>query len=154
MKAAPMYLPILLLEDDADVRDLLVEALSDDGTFAVHAAVTIGEAQALVADHGDSFAAAVLDVSLPDGDGRQLCIDLRGQGFHWPVILLSGLGGEDDVARGLDAGADDYLVKPFGIAELLARIAAKLRHTAPRTGLMPAHCGAAARASLVSSPGT
>jgi len=153
MKATPMPLPILLVEDNADVRDLLVEALSDNGAFTVHAAETISEAQALVAEHGDSFAAAVLDVSLPDGDGRKFCADLRRQGFHLPVILLSGLSSEDDVVRGLEAGADDYLIKPFSIAELLARIAAKLRHTAPRTGLMPAHRGAAAGASFVSSPG-
>jgi len=152
MKVTPMHLPILLVEHDADVRDLLVEALSDNGTFAVHAAETIIEAQTLMAKHGDSLAAAVIDVSLPDGDGRQFCADLRRQGFHLPVILLSGLSDEDDVVRGLEAGADDYLIKPFSIAELLARIAAKLRHTAPRTRLMPAHRGAAAGASFVSSP--
>jgi DNA-binding response OmpR family regulator len=133
MKAAPMHLPILLLEDNADVRDLLVEAFSDNGAFAVHAAATISEAQTLVAEHGNSFAAAVLDVSLPDGDGRQFCADLRRQGFDLPVILLSGLSSEDDVVRGLEAGADDYLVKPFSIAELLGRVAAKLRHAAPHS---------------------
>ena len=143
MKAAPMHLPLLLLEDNADVRDLLVEALSDDA-FEVYAAATISAAQAPVAERGDSFAAAVLDVSLPDGDGRQLCAELRRQGFHWPVILLSGLSSEDDVACGLEAGADDYLVKPFSIAELLARITAKLRHAAPRARLVHAHLGAAA----------
>ncbi len=137
MKAAPMHLPILLLEDNTDVRDLLVEALSDNDAFAVHAAATISEAQTLVAEHGNSFAAAVLDVSLPDGDGRQFCADLRRQGFDLPVILLSGLSSEDDVVRGLEAGADDYLVKPFSIAELLARVVAKLRHATPhsRSGL-------------------
>ncbi len=139
-----MHLPILLLEDNADVRDLLVEALSDNGTFAVHAAATISEAQALVAERGDSFAAAVLDVSLPDGNGRQFCAELRRQGFHWPVILLSGLSSEDDAVRGLEAGADDYLVKPFSIAELLVRVAAKLRHAAPRARLVHAHLGATA----------
>ena len=144
MKAAPMHLPLLLLEDNADVRDLLVKALSDNDTFAVHAAATINEAQVLVAERGDSFAAAVIDVSLPDGDGRQLCTELRRQGFHWPVILLSGLSSEDDVVRGLEAGADDYMVKPFSIAELLARITAKLRHATPRAGLVHAHLGAAA----------
>lgn len=144
MKAAPMPSPILLLENDADVRDLLVEALSDTGAFMVYAAATIGEAQALVAARGDSFAAAVLDVSLPDGNGRQFCADLRRQGFHWPVILLSGLSSEDDVVRGLEAGADDYLVKPFSIAELLARIVAKLRHAAPQAGLVPIQLDAAA----------
>ncbi len=138
-----MPLPILLLEDDADVRGLLAEALADSGAFAVHAAATITEAQALVAEHGASFAAAVLDVSLPDGDGRQFCAKLRRQGFHWPVILLSGLGSEDDIVRGLEAGADDHLAKPFSIAELLARIAAKLRHAAPHAMPVPAHLGAA-----------
>jgi len=86
-----------------------------------------------VAEHGNSFAAAVLDVSLPDGDGRRFCADLRRQGFDLPVILLSGLSSEDDVVRGLEAGADDYLVKPFSIAELLGRVAAKLRHAAPHS---------------------
>ncbi len=148
-----MPLPILLVEDDADVRSLLVEALTDTGAFTVHAAETLSEAQVLMVEHGDSLAVAILDVTLPDGDGRHFCADLRRQGFHLPVILLSGLGGEDDVVRGLGAGADDYLIKPFSIAELLARIAAKLRHTAPRTGPMPTHRGAAARASFVSSPG-
>ena len=124
-----MHIPILLLEDNADVRDLLIEAFSDDA-FTVRAAATIGEAQTLMAEHGESFVAAVLDVSLPDGDGRQFCAELRRQGFHLPVILLSGLGGEDDVVRGFEAGADDYLAKPFSIAELLARIRSQLRHAA------------------------
>ncbi len=147
MKAAPMPSPILLLEDDADVRGLLVEALEDNGAFSVHAAATISEAQALVAEHGDRFAAALLDVTLPDGDGRRFCAGLRRQGFHMPVILLSGLASEDDAVLGLEAGADDYLVKPFIIAELLARMAAKLRHAAPHAGQAPAHLGAAAQAS-------
>ncbi len=144
MKAAAVQSPILLLENNADVRNLLVEALTDNGAFTVHAAKTISEAQALMAEHGESLAAAVLDVSLPDGDGRQFCASLRRQGFHLPVILLSGLSDEDDVVRGLEAGADDYLAKPFSIAELLARIAAKLQHAAPRAGLMPGHLGPAA----------
>ena len=146
-----MHLPILLLEDNIDVRDLLVEVLSDNDAFAVHAATTIGEAQALVAARGASFAAAVLDISLLDGDGRRFCAELRRQGFHQPVILLSDLSSEDDVVLGLEAGADDYLVKPFSIAELLARVAAKLRHAAPRAGLVP-HSSAAAWASLLSLP--
>ena len=97
-----------------------------------------------MAEHGASFAAAVLDVRLPDGDGSQFCAELRRQGFRWPVILLSGLGSEDDAVRGLDAGADDYLAKPFSIAELVARMAAKLRHAASPAGLMAAQLEAAA----------
>ncbi len=144
MKAAAVRSSILLFENDADLRNLLVEALTDDGGFIVRAAETIGEAQSLMVNYGESFAAAVLDVSLPDGDGRRFCTSLRRQGFHLPVILLSSLCSEDDIVRGLEAGADDYLVKPFSIAELLGRVAAKLRHAAPRAGLMPGHLGAAA----------
>ena len=153
MKAAAMPLPILLVEDDADVRSLLVEALTDTGASTVHAAETLSEAQALMVEHGDSLAVVILDVVLPDGDGRHFCADLRRQGLHLSMILLSGMGGQDDVVFGLKAGADDYLVKPFSIAELLARIAAKLRHTLPQTGMMHAHRGAAAGTSFMSSPG-
>ena len=71
-------------------------------------------------------------------DGRDLCASLRRQGFHLPVILLSGLGGEDDIVGGFEAGADDYLIKPFGMAELLARLAAQLRRAAPQARLVPA----------------
>ena len=98
----------------------------------VRPAETIGEARTLLAERGRGFAVAVLNVGLPDGDGRRFCASLRWQGFRLPVILVSGLGGEDDVVRGLEAGADDYLVKPFGVAELLARVAVQLRHAAPR----------------------
>ena len=133
-----MYLPLLVVEDDADVRSLLFEALTDLGGFLVYTVGTIGAAQALVAACGGSFAAAVLDIGLPDGDGRDLCASLRRQGFHLPVILLSGWGGEDDIVGGFEAGADDYLIKPFEVTELLARIAAQLRRTAPQAKPVPA----------------
>ena len=133
-----MHPPILIVEDDADVRSLLFEALTDLGGFLVYTVGTIGAAQALIAGCGESFAAAVLDIGLPDGDGRDLCASLRRQGFHLPVILLSGRGGEDDIVGGFEAGADDYLVKPFGMAELMARIAAQLRRAAPQAGPAPA----------------
>ncbi len=136
-----MHSPILLVEDDADIRGLLFEVLTEVGGFLVYTVETASAAQALMAGCGDSFAAVVLDISLPDGDGRDLCASLRRQGFHLPVILLSG---EDDIVRGFEAGADDYLVKPFGIAELLARIAAQLRRTAPQVRPMPARIEQAA----------
>ncbi len=139
-----MHSPVLVVEDDADIRSLLFEALTELGGFLVYTVETAGAAQALMAGCGDSFAAAVLDVSLPDGDGRDLCASLRRQGFHLPVILLSGLGGEDEIVRGFEAGADDYLVKPFGVAELLARLAAQLRRTAPQARPMPAQIERAA----------
>ena len=138
-----MHLPVLVVEDDADVRSLLVEVLTSLGSFLVYAVETAGAAQALMAECGDSFAVAVLDVSLPDGDGRDLCASLRRQGFHLPVIMLNGRDSEDDIVRGFEAGADDYLVKPFGMAELLARVAAQLRRAPPQAGPMPA-CRASA----------
>ncbi len=139
-----MHSPVLVVEDDADVRSLLVEALTDVGGFLVYAVETAGGAQALMAECGDSFAVALLDVGLPDGDGRDLCASLRRQGFRFPVILLSGRGSEDDIVCGFEAGADDYLVKPFGVAELLARVAAQLRRTAPQTRPMPARLASVA----------
>ena len=75
----------------------------------------------------ERFAAAILEASLPDGDGRDLCATLRRRRFTLPILMLTGLGQEADVVRGLDAGADDYLVKPFRPGELAARMRARLR---------------------------
>ena len=122
---------VLVIEDDSDVRQLLVEALTDEGGFTVHAASSIREAQTVMTGCAESFSLVVLDVRLPDGDGRDFCASLRQQGFRHPVILLTGLTDEDDVVRGLDAGADDYLAKPFSIRELLARVTAQLHHVSP-----------------------
>ncbi len=121
-----MQQSILVVEDNADVRQLTVEALTDEGGFAVSATDCIARARSMMAEQG-SFDLLVLDVGLPDGDGREFCAGLRRSGSHIPIILLSGLADEQDIIKGLRAGADDYLVKPFGIAELLARIGAQLR---------------------------
>ena len=125
---------ILVIEDDRDVRQLLVEALTDEGGFTVHAADSISAAQMVVDECGEHLSLVVLDVRLPDGDGRDFCASLRRQGFRSPVILITGLSDEDDVVRGLDAGGDDYLAKPFSIRELLARVTAQLRHVGPEHG--------------------
>jgi len=69
----------------------------------------------------------LLDVGLPDGDGRDYCVQLRRRGHRMPVIMLTGSNAETDVVRGLDAGANDYIAKPFRLAELLARLRAQLR---------------------------
>lgn len=119
---------ILLVEDDASIQALLVETLTVDGGYAVQAASTIGQAQGLLNKHGRSFDAVLLDVGLPDGDGRDFCASLRRQGFAGSILLMSGKSCEDDVVSGLDAGADGYLAKPFGFRELLARVAVSLRH--------------------------
>ena len=125
---------ILLVENGAATRAILVDALTKDGGYAVQAVSSIGRARALLPTHGDAFDVVLLDVELPDGNGRELCASLRRQEFHRPILLLSGQSHEDEIVSGFEAGADDYLVTPFGIGELLARIEAQLRRAAPRAG--------------------
>ena len=129
-----MPLSILIVEDDVEVCEMMVEALTREGRYTTQVAGSISQAQALMSGHGQSFDALLLDVGLPDGDGREFCASLRRQGFHHPILMLTGLSHEDDVVSGLESGADDYLVKPFGVAELLARIAGKLRHATSDVG--------------------
>ncbi len=73
------------------------------------------------------YDAVLLDIGLPDGDGRDLCARLRKHGLKMPIIMLTGADAEQDVVRGLDAGANDYIAKPFRLNELLARVRAQLR---------------------------
>ena len=127
-----MCTSILVIENDADVRGVIAEMLKEAGGFTVHLASTLSNARSLMAANAGDFGLLVLDVSLPDGDGRTFCASLREQGFTLPVILLSDLNHEDDVVRGFEAGADDYLVKPFRVRELLARIRNQLRHAAAK----------------------
>jgi DNA-binding response OmpR family regulator len=85
------------------------------------------EAEAKLAEDGARYDAILLDIGLPDGDGRELCARLRREGKRMPVIMLTGQDAEADVVRGLDAGANDYVAKPFRAGELLARLRAQLR---------------------------
>ena len=124
---------VLIVEENLDVRHLLAEALTNEGGFLVRTAGTISEAQVLMTECGESFAVAVLDISLRYDESFSFCASLRRQGFRLPVILLSGAHSGDDVVRGFKAGADDYLLKPFGIAELLACIAAQLRQVGSKS---------------------
>ncbi len=119
--------PILIVDDDATLREALLEQLQIDGEFAVAEATTVSEAEALLTSKDARFDAIILDVGLPDGDGRDLCALLRKQGLRMPIIMLTGSDDEADVVRGLDAGANDYIAKPFRLAELLARLRAQLR---------------------------
>jgi len=119
--------PILIVDDDATLREALVEQLQVDGEFAVAEAETVSAAEAMMTGKDSRFDAIILDVSLPDGDGRDLCAALRKQGLRMPIIMLTGSDDEADVVRGLDAGANDYIAKPFRLAELLARLRAQLR---------------------------
>ncbi len=119
--------PILIVDDDLTLRETLVEQLQFEGEFRAEQAGSIGEAETKVTARDARFDAVILDVGLPDGDGRDLCASLRRQGMRMPIIMLTGSDDEADVVRGLDSGANDYIAKPFRLAELLARLRAQLR---------------------------
>jgi DNA-binding response OmpR family regulator len=119
--------PILVVDDDAALRDSLCEQLAHDGEFAPEQAVSAADALARLADEDARFDAVILDIGLPDGDGRELCARLRRQGQRMPILMLTGADGEQDVVRGLDSGANDYIAKPFRVSELTARLRAQLR---------------------------
>jgi len=115
---------ILVVEDEAPMRRFLCSALTSHG-FRVAEAGTLAVAERLATE--GPLAAVLLDLGLPDGDGLALLRQLR-EWSHAPVIVLSARDREDDKVLALDAGADDYLTKPFGTSELLARIRVALRH--------------------------
>jgi two-component system, OmpR family, KDP operon response regulator KdpE len=116
---------VLVVEDEAPMRRFLTAALLSHG-FRVVEASTLATAQRLATEqHPDAI---LLDLGLPDGDGLSLVRDLRTWSAA-PVIVLSARDREDDKVTALDAGADDYLTKPFGTSELLARIRVALRHS-------------------------
>jgi two-component system KDP operon response regulator KdpE len=153
-----MTLRLLLVEDDRELRATLRAALQVEG-YEVLTAVSLSEGIAMLAHagrttcgpapaHGSALASApgsrepapaidavLLDLGLPDGDGETLLAHLRKQ-HKLPVLVISARQAEGHKVRLLDAGADDYLVKPFGIAELLARLRVALRHRG--TTLQPA----------------
>jgi DNA-binding response OmpR family regulator len=119
--------PILIVDDDHDLRLTLAEQLAVDGEFTSVEAPTLSDADRQLGGKDARFDAIILDVTLPDGDGRDFCMKLRRQGHKMPVIMLTGSDAETDVVRGLDSGANDYIAKPFRLAELLARLRAQLR---------------------------
>jgi DNA-binding response OmpR family regulator len=119
--------PILIVDDDDALRATLVEQLAVDGEFVAVEAADVAEAEEKLASRNARFDAIILDVGLPDGDGRDLCVKWRKQGVKVPIMFLTGSDEESDVVRGLDSGANDYIAKPFRLAELLARLRAQLR---------------------------
>jgi two-component system copper resistance phosphate regulon response regulator CusR len=122
---------LLLVEDDPELAAILTEGFREQGIDVARAATfAIGRTLATSADYD----LILLDVMLPGGSGFDLCRKLRDQGIETPILMLTAKDALDDRVTGLDAGADDYLVKPFAFRELLARVRALTRR-AP--GLVP-----------------
>ena len=129
-----MSLRILLVEDDRELRATLREALSVEG-YEVQPAASLADARAQLRQAGSTTTGmdlVLLDLGLPDGDGQSLLAELR-RSSTCPVIVISAREAEGQKIRLLDEGADDYLVKPFGIGELLARVRVALRHRGHRS---------------------
>ena len=114
---------ILLVEDDAALRGALEELLCREG-YDVIKASNVSSARSAMNSEVDLV---MLDVGLPDGDGVSLCREWRDEGVQTPILFLTAKDEELDVVRGLDAGGNDYVTKPFRMQELLSRIRALLR---------------------------
>lgn len=116
---------VLVVEDEAPIRRFIIAGLASHGFAPVEAETAKAATMAATSRRPDAI---VLDLGLPDRDGLDLLRDLRAW-YDRPIIILSARGGEEDKVAGLDAGADDYVAKPFGMPELLARLRAALRRT-------------------------
>jgi two-component system, OmpR family, response regulator len=115
---------ILIVEDDADIRRLVRKGLDEEG-FEVRAAMRGGEAIEMATREPPD--AVIIDIGLPDADGRDLCQAMRTRGVSCPVLFLTAREAVTDRISGFNAGGDDYLTKPFALAELVARLGALLR---------------------------
>ncbi|HEY3761534.1 MAG TPA: response regulator transcription factor [Verrucomicrobiae bacterium] len=121
---------ILIIEDEAPMRTALSDLLASEGYRALTAVDGESGLERALAEKPDLI---LLDVMLPKLDGFALCAELRRVANHLPVIMLTAKGQIEDRVNGLDAGADDYLVKPFSTDELLARVRALLRRVERKT---------------------
>src|SRR5438309_7563582 len=122
---------VLVVDDERGIRDSLGRALRLEG-YDVATASDGAEALEQLQD-GVEPDAVVLDVLMPNVDGIEVCRRLRATGSRLPVLMLTARSGVSDRVAGLDAGADDYVVKPFALDELLARLRALLRRSAPES---------------------
>jgi DNA-binding response OmpR family regulator len=116
---------VLLVDDDGPLREALVEQLKLHEEFTTETAADAAQALEIVKSR--YFDVILLDVGLPDMDGRDLCRLMRRNGLRTPVVMLTGSDSEADTILGLDAGANDYITKPFRLGVLLARLRAQLR---------------------------
>ena len=123
---------IIIAEDDHELRDLLRRGLLEEG-FAPEAVATARE----LLERVDAAApdALVIDIGLPDADGRDACQSLRSRGIDVPVLFLTARDALPDRLAGFASGGDDYLTKPFGLAELLARLRAQIRRSGATTAI-------------------
>ena len=126
---------ILLVEDDERIRKEMLDALRAAG-FDVEVSASARHAQVALQRDYDMV---LLDLGLPDGDGLDLCRDLRERGRSVPVIIITARDSPDQRVRGLDVGADDYVVKPFHVPELVARVRSVLRRAGRSAGPGRAH---------------
>lgn len=124
---------ILLVEDELSIAEPFAKLLRREGFDPIHAA-TAADALRFARDLQPDL--VLLDLALPDGDGRDVCRTIRSESSV-PVIMVTARGTETDRIVGLEIGADDYVVKPFSAAEVIARIRAVLRRTQQRHGTQP-----------------
>src|SRR5215207_11698331 len=122
---------VLVVEDDRGVAVSLTDGLSDAGYDVDHVATG---AAALDVEAERDVDVVLLDLGLPDMDGRDVCRELRSRSSNVPIIMLTARGDEYDRVLGLELGADDYVTKPFSVRELVARIRAVTRRTATTDG--------------------
>lgn len=119
----------MLVDDDAMLRTSLFEQLAEQDDFETITEAESG-ADALAKTAAGVFDVIILDLGLPDMDGREVCKEMRSAGVRSPIIMLTAADTDDDTVTGLEAGANDYVTKPFKLAVLLARVRAHLRqHT-------------------------
>lgn len=119
---------ILLIEDDAETANYIVNGLAEQGMVVDHAD---NGRDGLMLAAGESYDVMIMDRMLPGLDGLGIVKTIRGAGVKTPVLMLTALAGVDDRVEGLEAGGDDYLVKPFAFSELLARVHALARRPPP-----------------------
>jgi DNA-binding response OmpR family regulator len=115
---------VLLAEDDKRIAGFIVKGLREEGYVVEHVLDGALALDYALAEPDHPFDLIVLDVMLPSRDGVSVCRELRTCGVRTPVLMLTAMGSLEDRVRGLDSGADDYLVKPFAFPELLARLRA------------------------------
>lgn len=138
--------PILVIDDEPAIRRLLRTSLGANGFHVLEAGTG---RDGLAAVETGKPEAVLLDLGLPDIDGLEIIRTMRGRGDHTPIVVLSSRGEEAGKVEALELGADDYVTKPFGIAELIARIRTALRHRLQVQGAEPVFESGSLRVDLV-----